>query len=512
MAANSVIWALVSVVLWNLKGAASPFFCLVGWSCLIINASSFSFESPLAFWVLATPVALAVGIVPVAAPKFPQPQQTFVVLSSLLLLIYGLLNARRNITAGRKVRRTNRQLEDARLEAEAANSAKSAFLAVMSHEIRTPLNGVLGMTQAMDRDELPDFQRDRLLIIRQSSETLLGLLNDLLDLSRIEAGRLEIENSVIDVGTLVQGARATFVALSAEKDVSLEAHVAVEAEGLWRGDPVRVRQIVNNLISNAVKFTERGSVRVLVDRPAEHLRIRVADTGPGIGLDRIERLFDKFVQADASTTRRYGGSGLGLAICRELALLMGGSVTAKSVLGEGSTFTLLLPLQRADPTSSAPATFAKEEALQELEDELRILAAEDNPLNQKVLQTLLGQCGVVLTIVSDGEQAVEAAASGGFDLILMDIQMPVMDGVSATRAIRAFEDGLGRRTPIIALTANAMVHHLAAYQDAGMDGFAAKPIQLAQLLGEIDRIMAFAYETHKYPTQSTSESARAVEQ
>jgi CheY-like chemotaxis protein/anti-sigma regulatory factor (Ser/Thr protein kinase) len=357
----------------------------------------------------------------------------------------------------------------------------------MSHEIRTPLNGVIGMAQAMARDELPRAQRDRLAVIRSGGETLLCLLNDLLDLSRIEAGRLELEDGVVDVAEIAASAQSAFTALAADKDVHLELAVAPAAQGCWRGDPTRVRQVLYNLVSNAVKFTARGSVRIAVTHDGAALSMAVSDTGPGIPAERLEALFEKFVQADASTTRQFGGSGLGLAICRELAALMGGQVTAVSGEGEGSTFTLTLPLTRSErrtqprPTPHAPSSERSG---------LRVLAAEDNPMNQQVLATLLGQLGVDLVVVGDGAQAVEASAGSDFDLILMDVQMPVMDGPTATRAIRAREGVHGRRTPILALTANAMAHHQAEYAAAGMDGLVAKPIQLTHLVAEIDRVLA----------------------
>jgi CheY-like chemotaxis protein/anti-sigma regulatory factor (Ser/Thr protein kinase) len=357
----------------------------------------------------------------------------------------------------------------------------------MSHEIRTPLNGVIGMAQAMARDELPSAQRDRLAVIRSGGETLLCLLNDLLDLSRIEAGRLELEDGVVDVAEIAASAQAAFTALAADKDIHLELEVAPAAQGCWRGDPTRVRQVLYNLVSNAVKFTARGSVRIAVTHDGKALSMAVSDTGPGIPAGRLEALFEKFVQADASTTRQFGGSGLGLAICRELAALMGGQVSAVSRDGEGSTFTLTLPLVRAERRAQprpAPRAAASSER-----PGLRVLAAEDNPMNQQVLATLLGQLGVELVLVGDGAQAVEASASDDFDLILMDVQMPVMDGPTATQTIRARERMIGRRTPILALTANAMAHHEAEYIAAGMDGLVAKPIQLAHLIAEMDRVL-----------------------
>lgn len=386
----------------------------------------------------------------------------------------------------KRLKALNASLKRARDEANAANAAKSAFLATMSHEIRTPLNGVLGMAQAMARDELSGRQRERLTVVRQAGETLLALLNDLLDLSRIEAGRLELEDGVIDIELLMDGVQATFTTLASEKDVSFDLNVSPQALGLWRGDPTRVRQIVYNLVSNAVKFTARGAVRVTVGRDGGVLIFEVSDTGPGIAPARLGSLFHKFVQEDASTTRRYGGSGLGLAICRELATLMGGQVAAASIVGEGSTFTVRLPLSRAQGAAVKPLVL---EPIAPPRD-LRILAAEDNPINQLVLKTLLAQLGVEVRCVGDGEAACQAAAEQEWDVILMDVQMPVMDGPTAARLIRERERVEGaRRTPIIALTANAMAHHAAEYVSAGMDVLVPKPFELASLIGAIQSVV-----------------------
>ncbi len=386
----------------------------------------------------------------------------------------------------KRLKALNVSLKRARDDANAANAAKSAFLATMSHEIRTPLNGVLGMAQAMARDELSDRQRERLTVVRQAGETLLALLNDLLDLSRIEAGRLELEDGLIDIESLMTGVQATFTTLASEKDVSFQLAVSPKALGLWRGDPTRVRQVVYNLVSNAVKFTARGEVRVAVRREAGALVFEVADTGPGIAEDRLGSLFHKFVQEDASTTRRYGGSGLGLAICRELATLMGGEVGVVSSVGEGSTFTVRLPLSRAE--GALPASVSMEIAAPS--GDLRILAAEDNPMNQLVLKTLLAQLGVEVRCVNDGQAACAAAAEQEWDVILMDVQMPVMDGPTAARWIRDREEAEGlRRTPIIALTANAMAHHAAEYTSAGMDVLVPKPLELERLIGAIQSVM-----------------------
>ncbi|HMP63786.1 MAG TPA: ATP-binding protein, partial [Phenylobacterium sp.] len=311
----------------------------------------------------------------------------------------------------RRLRDVNARLKRARDQADAANVAKSAFLATMSHEIRTPLNGVLGMAQAMARDDLPPVQRERLGVIRQAGETLLALLNDLLDLSRIEAGRLELEDGVLDIVRIAEGAHATFTTLASEKDLSFSLDIGPSARGLWRGDPTRVRQILYNLVSNAVKFTARCWVKVRVEAVDATLRLIVTDTGPGIPAERQQALFDKFVQVDASTTRKFGGSGLGLAICRELVTLMGGTIEVKSKVGQGPTLTVPLPLRPVDTAPGGPdAPSPRQDMVATLSRPLRILAAEDNPMNQLVLKTLLASLSIDLHVVDDGEEAVAAWA------------------------------------------------------------------------------------------------------
>jgi signal transduction histidine kinase/CheY-like chemotaxis protein len=376
-------------------------------------------------------------------------------------------------------RRGARRLRAAQARAEAASAAKSTFLATMSHEIRTPLNGVLGMAQAMAADGLPDEQRERLGVIQQSGESLLTILNDVLDLSKIEAGKLELELVEFDLADIARGAHATFTALAHNKGVAFALDVA-PAHGRYLGDPVRLRQILSNLISNALKFTEAGEIRVSARYAAGVLSIAVADTGIGIAPDNRDKLFTKFDQLDSSTTRRFGGTGLGLAICHELAQLMGGAIGVDSELGRGSCFTLELPLPRLGEGRTEPAAEAADEDLQAVS--LRVLAAEDNLVNQLVLKTLLHQMGVDVVVVENGQLVVEAWESGDWDVILMDVQMPVMDGVTATGVIRQKEQASGRpRTRIIALSANAMAHQVSEYIAAGMDGHVAKPIEAVAL-------------------------------
>ncbi len=396
----------------------------------------------------------------------------------------GLLSLGLDVT---DIRASEAALAEALDRAEAANQAKSEFLATMSHEIRTPLNGVLGMAQAMERGDLSPPQRERLDVIQGAGQALLSLLNDLLDISKIEAARIELEDGIVDLEAVASEVVATFSALAAQKDLCITLDVDQAAKGCWRGDPVRVRQVLQNLVSNAVKFTERGSVQVGIGHDGPQLVIRVADTGPGIPIEQQAYVFESFAQADASTTRRYGGSGLGLAICRALVHLMGGQILLDSIPGRGATFTVRLPLAAAERPLVDPGAETSESAPQA--SSLRILAAEDNPMNQLVLRTLLDQAGLEVAIVGNGEEALAAWEAGGWDVILMDVQMPVMDGPTASRRIRELERQGGlARTPIIALTANAMSHHEQEYLGAGMDALVAKPIKLQQLFAVLKRV------------------------
>jgi signal transduction histidine kinase/ActR/RegA family two-component response regulator len=385
---------------------------------------------------------------------------------------------------------TLEELMEARDQANAANIAKSQFLANMSHEIRTPLNGVLAMAEVIERGELPPVQRERMKVVRQSGEQLLAVLNDVLDLSKIEAGRLELIEQDFEIDTVAQSVRDSFGVLAQEKGLTFETDVAPEAAGVWRGDRDRFRQIFANLASNAVKFTSKGGVTAKFERAeGGGLRLTVVDTGIGIPQEKISTLFEKFTQADNSATRQYGGTGLGLAICRELAQLMGGRISAASEIDKGSTFVVELPFKQGG--AAQPPAEAETTTEPELEHRsVRVLAAEDNPVNQKVLKAIVEPMELELSLVGDGRSAVEAWRKGEFDVILMDIQMPVMDGISAAKAIRAAEAQEQRpRTPILALTANALVHQVEEYLAVGMDGHIAKPIEIAKLYDALHRVL-----------------------
>jgi signal transduction histidine kinase len=415
-------------------------------------------------------------------------QTLFAIIASVGFLAYVFQYALQRERAAREMKDALQRARDKETEAEAANAAKTVFLATMSHEIRTPLNGVLGMVQVMELDSLSEAQRVRLKIVRQSGEALTAILNDVLDLSKIEAGHMELESIVFDLGDLLRVSHETFATLAAEKGLAQTLQIDPTAAGLVRGDPGRLRQVIHNLLSNAVKFTSQGAVSINAARTADGVRISVTDTGEGFAAGQEDKLFGRFVQLDASNTRRHGGAGLGLAICRELTEVMKGEISVSSRPGWGSTFTIQLPLEAVAP--SDPAVKTEENApLSAPRAPLRILAAEDNPTNQIVLWAILDQAGLEPLIVGDGAQAVEAWRTGDWDVVLMDIHMPVMDGLEALAEIRRQEDEAGRaRIPIIALTANAMSHQVATLLAAGMDGHVAKPIEAFQLFETLDRV------------------------
>jgi len=387
-----------------------------------------------------------------------------------------------------------REAQGLAVAARTADRTKSEFLATMSHEIRTPLNGVLGMVQVMERGELAPAQRERLATVRGSAVDLLDILNAILDVSRIEAGEMSLQAAPFDLDHFAETLRRLYGPLAADRALAFRLDVSPLVSGQRLGDEVRVRQILSNLISNALKFTEAGSVTVRIGGDDRRLICEVQDTGMGIPEDQQARIFDKFVQADASNTRRSGGTGLGLAICRDLAELMGGHITFSSQPGLGSRFSLELPLPAADVPAEAAArdqTEPSPAAPAAMLSGRRLLIADDNLANRAVLQTLLEGEGAECGLAADGMEAVEAWETGGWDVILMDIRMPKLDGLSAVRQIRALERARSLdRTPVIAVTASVMADEIRRYTGAGIDAVAAKPVQFEALLGQIDQVMA----------------------
>ncbi len=385
-----------------------------------------------------------------------------------------------------ELKRDARALVEARDAADAANRAKSAFLANMSHEIRTPLNGVIGLAQTLARTDLTPSQSEMLDLIQSSGATLQTLLSDILDLARVESGRVEIASQPFALSRAVQEAAQLYAASATAKGLQFFVDIEPEVDVWVLGDVVRVKQILTNLVSNAVKFTEQGFVSLTVARGtaadgSSVVRFTVEDTGVGFDAQARDRLFNRFEQADSTITRRFGGTGLGLAICRQLAEIMHGDLDCESEPGGGSAFILNLPL----PDTEAPVALQVQDIAAEtmMRAPLRVLVADDHPTNRRVVELILAEANVVLTSVEDGAQALAAFCETPFDLVLMDMQMPVMDGLTATREIRSYEAAIGAgRTPLVMLTANALAEHVLAGQIAGADDHLSKPFSAEALL------------------------------
>jgi signal transduction histidine kinase/FixJ family two-component response regulator len=381
------------------------------------------------------------------------------------------------------------QLGRARLEALAASKAKSDFLATMSHEIRTPLNGVLGVTQLLQATTLDAEQAEFVRVIDDSGKILLRLLNDILDLSKIEAGKMELEVTPFRPSTLVRDAQTLWSGQAREKGIAFSIEADCDEDAQYEGDPVRIKQLLFNLISNGIKFTQSGSVAVRMQflplgRRRNVMRVEVVDTGCGIPDTALRELFSAFKQADVATNRLHGGTGLGLAICRRLAELMGGSVDVTSRPGEGSKFWFDIPLKSVTTAPQTVSAATCNTAPATVLPACNILVAEDNPTNQAVARGFLKLRGLSADFVENGQAAIDAVKLRDYSLILMDMEMPVMDGLAASQTIRSLGSPSGR-IPIVALTANAVGQAERRCIDAGMDDFITKPIVRADL----DRIL-----------------------
>jgi two-component system, sensor histidine kinase len=485
LGANCVIsatWCLFGVLYWRTPSEALHLAGIAAFVGVMIHGQCFCYRSPTAFTLMSGPPAALMLAMPLVYGHFQGVPLVTAVASLALAISYvaaaAVLQAR-----------SAAALQHARRAAELSNRAKTAFLAMMSHELRTPMNGVLGMAYALRNTELSPAQTDQVEMLIASGDGLMTILNDLLDVSKIEAGKLELEHSVFDLHDLMDRVETLWREVARERAIGLDFVIDAETPRWLMGDPTRLRQIIINLVSNAVKFTEEGTVRVLVSGgPAARdgwveLQIEVIDDGIGMTADEQARLFQSFSQADASISRRFGGTGLGLSICRQLAAMMDGDISVRSAPGAGSIFTVTVALAIAEAPAAAAAE-GDEDGTASIGD-LRVLLAEDNPVNQAVARAILESTGVTVSVAGDGVEALERLRAEDFDVVLMDVHMPRMDGVEAWAAIRDGSAGVRPDQWVIAFTADAMSGEDARLIDLGFDAVQTKPIQPASLLAAL---------------------------
>lgn len=398
------------------------------------------------------------------------------------------LDITESVANNQALKSANIQIREALRSAESANQSKSVFLANMSHEIRTPMNGILGATELILDKSIDEEQKQYIDIIHSSSHSLLNIINDILDLSKIESGSFELEQINFDLHHLCNDVYQLFSGTAKQKGIQVLYFYGADLPQFWIGDPNRIRQILNNLFSNALKFTNQGRIDIRVqgervaNRPYD-LTIQVKDSGIGIAEKKVEQIFSAFQQADTSTSRKYGGTGLGLTISQHLADAMQGKIAVESELGVGSTFSLHVPLTPGIIEDTVKPTS------QERNYHASILLAEDNKVNAKIASKILEKLGIQSTIVENGEQALHQAMNRDFDLVLMDVNMPVMDGITAAEKIRELSFPKNKM-PILALTANAMMEDKERCLRAGMNGFISKPINITRLIEELDKVLS----------------------
>ena len=489
------IWAIIEIVLAERQRTSVPLRSILIAMIAQLTVGVIHFFLVLYGFAHKSPVDTVHGIIRFELTSF------FVPLYAILLLVISklIINA---FSYTERLRADQMKIlmqinEGARQAADSANRAKSEFLSNMSHEIRTPMNGVMGMTQLLEFTDLSAEQQEYVDSLRVSGNNLLSLVNDILDLSKIEAGKITIEPEVFDLRRAIDEVYLMQKSAIFEKRLSFNTTVAEDLPDVIIGDQLRVKQILLNLLGNAAKFTKSGSITIAAQLLERHygsciVQISVADTGIGISPEALDNIFKAFIQEDGSTTRRFGGTGLGLTISRRLAELMGGDISVESIQGIGSSFILKLPF--TIPTAVQYTADNKSQTAIPAWDgpSLRVLLVEDNPVNLKFGTVLLGKHGHHVVTAENGRESLEALDQGEFDLVLMDVQMPVMTGEEALRAIRAKEDGTSCHQKVIALTAHALRGEKERLLSEGFDGYLSKPMGQKELIVEMKRVLNFA--------------------
>ncbi|KQW79625.1 ATP-binding protein [Brevundimonas sp. Root1279] len=477
------VYAGITAYMWFAGGEIGRIFAMVQCAGGLLHVSLHMHHArPVLISAVATHATYFLGLPTFGAIAGGQWHEMLIAIGCILYMSHLVVAVRQSSMTTGALKSARDAEQAARQKAEVASAAKSDFLAVISHEIRTPMNAVISAANLLRRTRLDDRQREHVSMLIDAGDVLMGLLNDVLDFSKIEAGKMELESAEMVVRERLAALRRLWEPRAEANGVRLTVRIADEVPHAVRTDPLRFQQILFNLLSNAVKFTNAGEIIVAVGWDGARLTLAVSDTGCGIPAERLAQVFNSFEQADVGTTRRHGGTGLGLSISRKLAEIMGGSLTAASTVGQGSTFTLVLPMSEAEGALAEPERPAEAEGVLAGRS---ILAADDHEVNRRILTLLLEPHGCRLTLVENGAEALEAAELERFDAILMDMQMPVMDGLEATRRIRAVS--LNAATPVIALTANALDTHRAAWESAGVHAFLTKPIDpimLAKTLAE----------------------------
>jgi two-component system, sensor histidine kinase len=488
MVLSGIVWSVMAAAYWFSGQASLRTFAIMLIATLLTLAQSNSYKSILGAMALGVAPVVTLLLLPTLFGGFSGRALFTIIFGVLLMLVYFLHDTRLNRANAAMLRRAQQDLIAQREAAVAANQAKTSFLAMMSHELRTPMNGVLGMARALKQTDLEARQRSYVDMLLRSGDGLMTILNDILDISKIEAGKLELETTSFALQPVGQGVHDLWSEVASAKGVKLTYQFDRSAPEWVVGDPTRIRQIMLNLVSNALKFTKDGEVRLSVSAVAGQVEIAVSDTGIGIPEEKQAKLFQSFVQADSSTTRQFGGTGLGLAICKQLAELMSGDISLESRPGHGSVFRVTVPLVVAEPV----ADDGGDDDVLSLAG-LRVLVADDNAINQAVAKATLEAAEAVITSAVDGTEVLDRLRAGSFDVILMDVHMPVMDGIEALECIRAGRAGTANiHIPIIALTADAMAGAKERLFEAGFDDVQPKPLQPAELFAAIAQACAGA--------------------